>query len=49
LLKKYHPDINAHSAASSKAASHDDATWKTIQIKEAYEKIIAWWNANGFA
>ena len=37
LLKKYHPDMNAGNIAS--------ATRKTIKIKEAYEKIIAWWEA----
>jgi hypothetical protein len=36
LLKKYHPDVNAGNAAY--------ATGKTIKIKEAYEKIAAWWN-----
>ena len=36
LLKKFHPDKNAVNIAS--------ATAKTIKIKEAYEKIIAWWN-----
>ena len=38
LLKKYHPDMNVYSV--------NYATAKTIKIKEAYEKIIAWWNAN---
>ena len=37
LLKKYHPDMNARNIAF--------ATRKTIKIKEAYEKIIAWWEA----
>ena len=36
LLKKYHPDKNAGNIAF--------ATRKTIKIKEAYEKITAWWN-----
>ena len=36
LLKKYHPDKNAANIAF--------ATRKTIKIKEAYDKIIAWWN-----
>ena len=36
LLKKYHPDKNAGNIAF--------ATRKTIRIKEAYDKIIAWWN-----
>ena len=35
LLKKYHPDKNAANIAF--------ATRKTIKIKEAYDKIIAWW------
>ena len=39
LLKKYHPDKNAVNSAF--------ATRKTIKIKEAYDKIIAWWKANG--
>lgn len=39
LLKKYHPDKNAHNIAF--------ATRKTIKIKEAYDKITAWWNENG--
>ena len=38
LLKKYHPDINTGNIAS--------ATRKTIKIKEAYERILAWWNEN---
>ena len=38
LLKKYHPDKNAGNIAF--------ATRKTIKIKEAYEKILAWWNEN---
>ena len=38
LLKKYHPDKNAINIAF--------ATRKTIKIKEAYDKIIAWWNEN---
>ena len=38
LLKKYHPDKNAVNVAF--------ATRKTIKIKEAYERIIAWWNEN---
>ena len=39
LLKKYHPDKNAGNIAF--------ATRKTIKIKEAYDKIIAWWKENG--
>jgi hypothetical protein len=39
LLQKYHPDKNAGKILS--------ATRKTIKIKEAYEKIIAWWKAEG--
>ena len=39
LLKKYHPDKNTGNIAF--------ATRKTIKIKEAYEKITAWWNENG--
>ena len=35
LLKKYHPDKNTANTAR--------ATRKTIQIKEAYDKIISWW------
>jgi len=35
LLKKYHPDMNMVNVAY--------ATRKTIKIKEAYEKIMAWW------
>ena len=38
LLKKYHPDISTGNKAY--------ATRRTIQIKEAYERIIAWWNEN---
>ena len=38
LLKKYHPDKNAANIAF--------ATRKTIKIKEAYERIITWWNEN---
>ena len=38
LLKKYHPDKNAGNIAF--------ATRKTIKIKEAYEKIVMWWNGN---
>ena len=38
LLKKYHPDKNAGNIAF--------ATRKTIKIKEAYEKIMGWWNEN---
>jgi len=37
LLKKYHPDKNAENI--------EFATRKTIKIKEAYDKIIEWWNA----
>ena len=39
LLKKYHPDKNAANIAF--------ATRKTIKIKEAYDKITAWWRENG--
>ena len=35
LLKKYHPDKNTGNIAF--------ATRKTIKIKDAYEKILAWW------
>ena len=35
LLKKYHPDKNAANIAF--------ATRKTIKIKEAYDRISAWW------
>ena len=38
LLKKYHPDKNAANTAF--------ATRKTIKIKEAYDKIIAWWDGS---
>ena len=38
LLKKYHPDKNAANIAF--------ATRKTIKIKEAYERIIAWWGGS---
>ena len=38
LLKKYHPDRNAANVAF--------ATRKTIKVKEAYDRIIAWWNEN---
>jgi len=38
MLKKYHPDRNAVNTAF--------ATRKTIKIKEAYDRIIAWWNEN---
>ena len=38
LLKKYHPDRNAANIAF--------ATRKTIKIKEAYERIMAWWHEN---
>jgi hypothetical protein len=38
LLKKYHPDKNAANIAF--------ATRKTIKIKEAYDRITAWWNEN---
>ena len=38
LLKKYHPDKNLSNAAF--------ATRKTIKIKEAYDKIAAWWKEN---
>jgi hypothetical protein len=36
LLKKYHPDKNSGNIAF--------ATKKTIRIKEAYDKIMEWWN-----
>jgi hypothetical protein len=36
LLKKYHPDRNSENIAF--------ATRKTIKIKEAYDKIMEWWN-----
>jgi len=36
LLKKYHPDRNSGNLAF--------ATKKTIKIKEAYDKIMEWWN-----
>jgi len=39
LLKKYHPDRNAANTAF--------ATRKTIKIKEAYDKLAAWWRENG--
>ena len=39
LLKKYHPDRNAGNIPF--------ATRKTIKIKEAYDRIMGWWNANG--
>jgi hypothetical protein len=35
LLKKFHPDKNTANIAF--------ATRKTIKIKDAYEKILAWW------
>jgi len=38
LLKKYHPDKNLYDTAF--------ATRKTIKIKEAYDKIIAFWKEN---
>jgi len=38
LLKKYHPDRNSENIAF--------ATKKTIKIKEAYDKIMEWWNGN---
>jgi len=38
LLKKYHPDIYAGNNAV--------ATRKTIKVKEAYERILSWWNEN---
>jgi len=38
LLKKYHPDKNPVNAGF--------ANRKTIKIKEAYDRIIAWWNEN---
>ena len=41
LLKKYHPDMYTGSIAF--------ATRKTIKIKEAYEKIMEWWNGSGLA
>ncbi|MCL2233939.1 MAG: J domain-containing protein [Treponema sp.] len=39
LLKKYHPDRNAANTAF--------ATRKTIRIKEAYDKLAAWWREFG--
>jgi hypothetical protein len=36
MLKKYHPDRNGENITS--------ATRKTIKIKEAYDKIMEWWN-----
>ena len=39
LLMKYHPDVYTGNTAL--------ATGKTIKIKEAYERIMAWWNGNG--
>jgi len=39
LLKKYHPDLYTGNLSY--------ATRKTISIKEAYEKIAAWWKKNG--
>jgi len=36
LLKKYHPDKNSENITF--------ATKKTIKIKEAYDKIMEWWN-----
>ena len=39
LLKKYHPDKNTGNVAF--------ATRKTIKIKDAYEKILAWWKEQG--
>jgi hypothetical protein len=36
LLKKYHPDRNGGNITF--------ATKKTIKIKEAYDKIMEWWN-----
>jgi len=36
LLKKYHPDIYSGTPSY--------ATRKTIKIKDAYEKIIKWWD-----
>ena len=38
MLKKYHPDKNSANTAF--------ATRKTIKIKEAYDRISAWWNEN---
>jgi hypothetical protein len=38
LLKKYHPDKNSENIAF--------ATKKTIKIKEAYDKIMEWWNGD---
>jgi hypothetical protein len=38
LLKKYHPDKND--------GNIDFATKKTIKIKEAYDKIMEWWNGS---
>jgi hypothetical protein len=36
LLKKHHPDRNSENIAF--------ATRKTIKVKEAYDKIMEWWN-----
>jgi hypothetical protein len=41
LLKKYHPDLGAEGRNSANTAF---ATKKTIKIKEAYDKIVEWWN-----
>jgi len=38
LLKKYHPDKNASNTPF--------ATRKTIKIKDAYDRIMAWWKEN---
>ena len=38
MLKKYHPDKNAANIAF--------ATRKTIKVKEAYDRIMAFWNEN---
>jgi hypothetical protein len=41
LLKKYHPD---HRTEGRNSGDMDFATKKTIKIKEAYDKIMEWWN-----
>jgi len=41
LLKKYHPDLRTEGRNSENI---DFATRKTIKIKEAYDKIMEWWN-----
>jgi hypothetical protein len=41
LLKKYHPD---HRTEGRNSENITFATMKTIKIKEAYDKIMEWWN-----